>query len=626
KHIYAILLCLVAATALHAQVTLTSSNLPIVVINTGGATIPDEPKINATMGIVYNGDSVRNNVTDPFNEYNGNIGIEVRGQSSQGFPMKSYSIELRDQNGDDQDKSIFGLPEESDWVLYAPYTDKTLMHNVLAYKFSNAFGQWAAHTKFVEVMLNGEYIGIYVFMEKIKRDKGRVDIKKLEGGDTTASKITGGYIYSIDKNADAWYSPYRTLNVGNYIHYKWEYPKAEDITEGQKAYIQSFSDSFETALKSDNFQDPQTGFRNFADEASFIDYFIINEVSRNVDGYRISTYLHKDRNDVNRKIIAGPVWDYDIAFHNADYCNGSLSTGWAFRFNSVCNDTYTIPFWWNRFMQDTAFEAHLRCRWQELRKTTLSFANINRLIDSVVNVTAEARERHFAKWPVLGVYVWPNPYPIPRTYAGEIKTLKQWLYDRITWLDQNMPHIGACSGASAPPVQLISLSGTRSNGINNLVWKAVNEENLDGYEVQYSTDGKQYAKVGYVAANDKYGGNYTFTHSVTGNSSAMYRIVVVSSDGTSKASNTIQVSSLSKAGFAISPNPGRGQFVISGSNASGITMKVVSPDGKLLCTSKGNVTSLSATLNNLLQGRSAGLYTVQLTDDTSAQSIKLLLQ
>ncbi len=624
---YTTLLVLVAmATTLQAQVPFTSSNLPIIVINTGGATIPDEPKISATMGIINNADSMRNNVTDSFNEYNGNIGIEVRGQSSQGFPMKSYSIELRDANGDDLDKSIFGLPEESDWVLYAPYTDKTLMHNVLAYNFSNAFGQWAAHTKFVEVVLNGEYIGIYVFMEKIKRDKGRVDIKKLESADTSASKITGGYIYSIDKNADAWYSPYRTLNVGNYIHYKWEYPKAEDITESQKAYLQSYSDSFETALKSDNFQDSATGFRNFADEASFIDYFIINEVSRNVDGYRISTYLHKDRNDVNRKIVAGPVWDYDIAFHNADYCNGSLTTGWAFRFNSVCNDTYTIPFWWNRFMQDTAFEAHLRCRWKELRQTTLSFASINKLIDSVVTVTAEARERHFAKWPVLGVYVWPNPYPIPRTYEGEIRTLKQWLYDRITWLDQNIPHKGACAGSSLLPIQLVSLSGTRSNGINNLAWKAEIEENGAGYEVQYSPDGEQYTKTGYVAASDKTGGNYRFTHNAAGYNSAFYRILVVDNDGTSKMSNTILVSSLFKAGFNISPNPGRNHFIISGSNAAGITMKVISSDGKLLGTSKGTITTLSATLNSLLQSKSAGLYTVQLTGGSATQSIKLLLQ
>src|SRR5436190_6286011 len=152
--------------------TVTSSNLPIIVINTNGQAIVDDPKITADMGIIYNG-SARNNITDPFNHYNGKIGIEIRGQSSQMFPMKSYTIELRDATGNSQDKSLFGFPKESDWVLYAPYTDKTLMRNFLAYTLSNEMGHWAAHCRFVEVVLNNDYKGIYVFMEKIKRGSGR---------------------------------------------------------------------------------------------------------------------------------------------------------------------------------------------------------------------------------------------------------------------------------------------------------------------------------------------------------------------------------------------------------------------------------------------------------------------
>jgi hypothetical protein len=129
---------------------LSSSNLPLIVINTNGQEIPDDPKIMADMGITWNANNARNNLTDSFNHYNGKIGIEIRGQSSQMFPMKSYSIELRNSSGGSVNKSLFGLPSESDWVLYAPYNDKTLMHNFLAYTLSRELGHWAANCRYAE--------------------------------------------------------------------------------------------------------------------------------------------------------------------------------------------------------------------------------------------------------------------------------------------------------------------------------------------------------------------------------------------------------------------------------------------------------------------------------------------
>src|SRR4026209_215288 len=192
---------------LHAQ-TLTSSNLPIIIINTNGQTIIDDPKITADMGIIFNGENVRNNVSDPLNHYNGKIGIEIRGQSSQMFPMKSYGLELRDAAGSSLEKSIFRMPKEADWVLYAPYTDKTLMRNFLAYTISNELGHWAAHCRFVEVVINGDYKGIYVFMERIKRGSGRVNIAKMGSTDVSGDAVTGGYIFSLDKEPNGWFSSY----------------------------------------------------------------------------------------------------------------------------------------------------------------------------------------------------------------------------------------------------------------------------------------------------------------------------------------------------------------------------------------------------------------------------------
>jgi hypothetical protein len=402
------------------------------------------------MGIIYNGPGVRNNLTDPYNNYNGKIGIELRGKSSQSFPMKSYAVELRDGTGAQINKTILGMPAESDWVLYAPYTDKSLMHNFLAYTIAAEMGHWAPRCRYVEVVLNNFYIGVYVMLEKIKRGTSRVDIAKLKTSDITGDAVTGGYIFKIDKfdpGDDGWYSQIKPHNAasGQQIQFIYDYPKAVDIVTEQKNYIKSYTDSFELALNSNSFQDTVNGFRKFADVNSFIDYFIVNEVSRNVDGYRLSSYFYKDKKSKGGKIIAGPVWDYDLAFRNANYCNGSNTDGWSYQFNSVCNgDYWQVPFWWDRFMQDTAFQSSLYCRWKQLRQTTLSNQHLNFLIDSVNTLLVEAQPRHFQRWPILGQYIWPNPDPIPTSYAGQLNDLKQWLTSRLLWIDNNIPNRGNC--------------------------------------------------------------------------------------------------------------------------------------------------------------------------------------
>lgn len=430
---------------------LSASRLPILVINTNGQTIADDPKIMADMGIIYNGAGAINNLTDPYNYYNGKIGIEIRGQSSQQFPMKSYGIELWDATGNSVNKSLFGMPSESDWVLYAPYTDKTLMRNMLAYTMSRVMGHWASGCRYVEVVLNNAYVGIYVLMEKIKRGSGRLPISKLSTSDISGDAVTGGYIFAIDKSGagdDGWTSLFKPSGAAanQTIRFWYNYPKATAIVTEQKNYIKALTDSFENAVNSAGFQDPVNGYRKFADINSFIDYLIVNEVSRNVDGYRLSTYLFKDRNSKGGKLNAGPVWDYDLAFRNADYCKGSDVEGWAYEFNTVCSQDYwQIPFWWGRFMQDTAFKSSLRCRWKQLRQTSLSNQHIFSLIDSAVQVLDGAQQRHFQQWPILGRYVWPNAQPIPATYIEEISTLKQWLTGRLDWIDKNLPNTGVCS-------------------------------------------------------------------------------------------------------------------------------------------------------------------------------------
>ncbi|MBL7944014.1 MAG: CotH kinase family protein, partial [Flavobacteriales bacterium] len=274
-----------ASIILRSQVALDSTQLPIVFINTNFQPIPDEPKITAGMAILDNGYNVYNHVTDTNFVYYGNIGIEQRGSISQQWWwwQKSYLIETRDALGEDSTAVILGMPEESDWVLYGPFSEATLMHNALTYELVRDMGYWAPRTRYCEMMLKTglwwSYNGVYSMMENIKRDDERVDIAKLDLNDNAGDSLTGGYIIAVDQNINTpdsgWYSA-NSLNENVFFTYK--YPKGDVITAPQMTYIQSFVDSFETALSSENFSDPETGFRKYIDEASFMDFFFIQEL------------------------------------------------------------------------------------------------------------------------------------------------------------------------------------------------------------------------------------------------------------------------------------------------------------------------------------------------------------
>lgn len=428
-----------------APAELDASNLPLIIINTGGRHIPDEPKMTATMGIIDNGVGKVNHLADSFTDYNGKIGIEIRGSSSQMFPKKQYAVELWTDNGLDTSASVLGLPSEEDWVLYAPYSDKSLLRNVLAYKFSREMGWYAPRTKLVELYLNNQYQGVYVFTEKIKRDRHRVNISKLNPDENSGDDLTGGYIVKLDKFDGAtvgfgWDSPYLPPGrVDNQVvHFQYHYPKEDEITGQQAAYIQNHITSFENALHGPFFSHPTEGYRNMISMESFVDFALVNELSKNVDGYRLSTFLHKDRDSEDGKIYIGPVWDYNLAFGNANYCDGGSTQGWAWDFNSVCpGDWWLIPFWWKRLLRDPVFINMFKNRWNELRSGQLSNETVLGYIDSVAHVLDQPQQRNFTQWPILSDHIWPNNY-VGNSYANEIGYLKSWIRDRFSWLDANI--------------------------------------------------------------------------------------------------------------------------------------------------------------------------------------------
>lgn len=427
------------------SVNLISSNLPIVVINTFGQEIPDSVKIMVRMGIIWNGDENRNYITDPFNHYDGYVGIEVRGSSSKMFPKKSYAVETRDSLGNDRSVPLLGLPAEEDWIFYGPYNDKTLIRDVLAYKLANDLNRYASRSKFFELIINGEYQGIYVLLEKVKRNSNRVNIKKLSPIDTTGDALTGGYIIKIDKldgeNNDGWYSYFRPFQQrSNLIFYQYHYPKPNEIIEVQKNYIKSFIYAFESTMYGPYYRDTAFGYWKYIDVNSFIDYILINELVKNVDAYRLSTFFYKDRDSRNPKLFAGPVWDFNLAFGNANYYEAYTSNGWYLEHVSEYSnipswENWLIPFWWKKIFGDYRFKQLMKERWQQLRQIKWTETRINSIIDSLTTLLLESRQRNFQKWPVIGQWIWPN-YFVGQTYEEEILYLKNWLSSRLIWMDQ----------------------------------------------------------------------------------------------------------------------------------------------------------------------------------------------
>ncbi|MBI9072601.1 MAG: CotH kinase family protein [Melioribacteraceae bacterium] len=518
---FMIFIILVNITNIYSQAIsfsneLNSSNLPIVIINTNGQHILDSPKITAEMGIIYNGENVRNNISDSLNNFHGNIGIEIRGATSQSFPKKQYGFETRDSLENNLNVSLLGMPEENDWILSAPYSDKSLIRNVLEYRLASDIGRYASRTKLCELVLNGQYQGVYILMEKIKRDKGRVNISKLDPEEISGDDVTGGYILKIDKfigdDLGGWRSAFPVDDESGKLFFQYHYPNPTEIVSEQEEYIENYMYKFEEILSSDDFSDSVNGYAKYIDVDSFIDYFLLTELSKNIDGYRLSTFLYKDRGSKGGKLTMGPMWDYNLAFGNADYFNGFETSGWWK--DSYYGGMNDIPFWWDRLFQDKNFTNRVEERWESLRQNEFSSNRIFSLIDSLTTELNESQVRNFKRWPVLGYYVWPN-YFIGNSYNEEITYLKEWITDRLNWMDENIK--------IQIDNEIIDDQGEfalQFNGTGNFVNCGNHESiSISGNELTLEAwikadKWKQYSHQGVIIANDNMGWNEDFGYAL----------------------------------------------------------------------------------------------------------------
>ena len=429
-----------------------TSDLPIVLVdNFGGKLVPEAPQQAAIA--IYEpvlGRSSILNAPDTFTRAT----LKDRGSSTAGQPKQNLAVETIEDETRARDIAPFGMPQESDWILYAPLEwDRALFRNPFIYQLSNEMGRYAPRTRMVEVYFNGsgavgkvDYNGVYVWMEKVKQGPNRVDIAALEPNDTKAPEVTGGYIFKIDRPdpADVGFSA-----GGQEL--KWVYPKEQDLKQTerapQSAYLKSYLNSFAAALPTTSFPGKPGNYAQYLDVDATIDFHILNLLSLNVDALVLSTFLHKER---NAPFTFGPVWDFDRSMGSYDGRDDD-PLSW----NSTVPDLFATT-WFGRLFYDFDFFQRWVDRWQELRRAQLSDKHMLALIASFESELTEAQARNFAKW---------SGFPPAGGHAGEVNIMRQWLLARTAWVDKNfvpMPTLARPSGriSAGTELEIVAPQGT----------------------------------------------------------------------------------------------------------------------------------------------------------------------
>ena len=437
-----------------------SSDLPIVVIDTQRRGVGSGSFTKVQSVFIEPGENGRTHLLNPA-DFAGRGGLRIRGSSTAGQSKHQYAFETWDEEDQDKDVSLLGLPADSDWILYAPYNfDRVLISNAFAYELSNQVGRYAVRTRFCEMYLNtnggmvsaGDYVGLYIFMERITRNAERVDVEELEPWDSTEPAITGGYMLSIDRQSGggAFHTAYGTPHGAVFNHL---YPQQSDLTAGQTSWIRGFLNDFEDALYGPDFADPKDGYAKYIDVDSFIDHNLINMLPMNVDAFRLSGYMFKKR---GRKLELGPVWDYDRALDSTDGRDNNPES-WSGTGDGT--DYFNHRDWWYRLFEDPDFWQKYIDRWYELRTGPFSTASLNATIDGMADEIREAQARNYERWSGRG--------PRFGGFQGEIDHLKDWLARRTTWIDGQFaaPPQVFPAGGHVPAPAVVHIANPHAGGI-----------------------------------------------------------------------------------------------------------------------------------------------------------------
>jgi hypothetical protein len=413
----------------------------------GGGSIPDAPRVRATMKIIYNGPGVRNALTDQNNasalNYNGRIEIEIRGSSSQFLEKKQYGLTtLMADNVTNNNVSLLGMPEENDWVLNALPFDASLVRDHISYTLSRSIGEYAPRTVYCEVLVNGNYRGLYMLQEKIKVDDNRVDIVKMDQDDNTLPDITGGYIIKADKITSEDPSAWTMASYpGGNVDFVYEFPKPGSISPQQSGYIKSVFQALESAAQLGN-TSISAGYPSIIDVPSFVNFMLVNELAANVDAYQFSTFFHKDKNG---KLRAGPLWDLNLTYGNDLFHWGldrSKTSTWQFD-----NGDNTGARFWRDLFSNPTYKCYLSKRWSNLTQAgqPLNTSIINTLIDETVNHISEAVVREQSRWGTVG------------DHTSRIIGIKNFLTARYSWMTSILGSYSSCSNIATPPLVITKI-------------------------------------------------------------------------------------------------------------------------------------------------------------------------
>ncbi len=578
-----------------AALTPFNSNLPLVVAVTGGQEIGREERVPSAIlflgGEPGGDDARRTSLCGPV-EIASRAWLNQRGRASTHYPKRSFTVKIVGEGDDFRNVPVLGMPKDCDWVLYGPYPDKTLMRDALAYELSNQLGRWAPRTRFVELFLQehkgrlgpGDYVGVYVLMERVKRDANRIHVTRLDPDDNAGLAVTGGYVFKKDHSSRGMgqmmapgYPPFedatsrrtgyptgpggfpgdpagfqppfrgrtsssssssssssrssssrssRTGPVTNVIgaavfpkrdvavvrsvmidedgnemvvmddegeslgtsfkttvltnRFYYVDPEADEITGVQRTWLMRHVESAERAIAGADFRSVDKGYAAYLDADSFIDYHLLVETTKNVDGFRFSTFYHLDRGG---KIRMGPLWDWNLSFGNCNGKQGYMSTNWLWP--QLDDREYT---WFRRLFEDSDFGQRYVDRWAELRGTVFSTTNVLGLVDRWAAQLEEAQKRNFERWPILSTTIHPNWF-LAESYKGEVDWMRDWIAQRLAWIDAQF--------VAAPTVQRTPTG-------------ALSLETA-GAEVYFTTDGRDPRASGGVVAQ----GSQKFTEPVT---------------------------------------------------------------------------------------------------------------
>ena len=358
-----------------------------------GKVIQDEEKIDCTIEL-----------TDSVNMQTVKGGIEYRGSSSKFYPKRSYTVKFKG----DQVIQWKGFNLKGDWVLYAPYADRTCIRNTLAQYLYGAMGYYTTKSIFVDLYINNSYAGLYELREKIDLEK--------QGLDT----ISG--IFKFDKTTAKKKKKSPSLISPNV-----------DILEHDLLNEISFNEAFSSVL---NFEkallDGNRDLSTYADMNSFVDYFLFSEFANSPDAFRSSCYFQVFKDG---RLSMGPVWDYDLAFGNSILYNGFANKGWRFPLSEAKDHSYIpAPKWWSNLYANPVFKLAMKKRWLHLRQSIFADSYIESIVDSLANPIKPAIEKNFNKWAVIGKPIlWTNAPQV--SYEAEIIYLKRWMSERAHWMD-----------------------------------------------------------------------------------------------------------------------------------------------------------------------------------------------